>query len=244
MSIAQENIIGEVVAKDYRTASIFNKYKIDFCCNGKRTIEQACKEDSQISSRLLEELNTLSEQKSDANIDFSSWPADLLIDYILKIHHRYVVDKSNEIKPFLDKVCRVHGQNHPELFKIREMFLDSLDALTLHMHKEEVILFPYIQAQVKATQNGEHITAPFGTVENPIAMMHHEHDIEGNRFRAIRQLTNEYVAPSDGCTTYKVLFAMLEEFEQDLHRHIHLENNILFPMAIKMEAHQGLGARG
>ena len=156
-----------------------------------------------------------------------------MTDYIEKKHHRYVEDKTQEIKPYLDKICSVHGEHHPELFEIRDQFIASAGELAAHMKKEEFILFPFIRKLAKARQENMLIDAPsFGTVQNPIAMMHEEHNIEGDRFRKIEELSNHYTPPNDACNTYRVTLALLHEFEQDLHLHIHLENNILFPKAI------------
>lgn len=228
--------IGEFVADDFRTAAVFSKHKIDFCCNGNRTIEEACEKKGIDSNRLAEELEAVLNTTTNPSIDYKSWPIDLLADYIEKKHHRYVEEKIPVLRQFLDKLCKVHGERHPELFKINELFTASAGELTAHMKKEELILFPFVKRMVKAKLDHVAIQSPqFGTVENPIAMMMQEHDTEGERFREIAELTDNYTPPADACNTYKVTFAMLDEFEKDLHLHIHLENNILFPEAIKLE---------
>ena len=233
MEIHYNSIIGEVVAYDFHTASIFSKHQIDFCCNGKRSLAEACNNAEDVTSQLVEELKESLQKTEGKDSDFNTWPLDLLIDYIEKIHHRYVRNKIKEITPYLDKVCKVHGSNHPELHQIRALFFDGAEELTQHLYKEEIILFPYIRHMCAGELAGAHCS--FGTVDNPIRMMEHEHDVEGNRFRTIRELSHQFTPPADACTTYKVCFSMLEEFEKDLHKHIHLENNILFPAAIKME---------
>lgn len=228
--------IGQYVADDFRTAAIFSKYKIDFCCNGNRTVAEACDKNGIDSNVLLDELNDVLNSKTGETIDYKSWPIDLLAEYIEKKHHRYVEEKIPVLRQFLDKLCRVHGERHPELLKISELFTASVGELASHMKKEELILFPFVKRMVKAKLGNEAIQSPqFGTVENPIAMMMEEHDNEGQRFRDIAQLTDNYTPPADACNTYKVTYAMLDEFEKDLHLHIHLENNILFPKAIKLE---------
>ncbi|WP_418602371.1 iron-sulfur cluster repair di-iron protein [Hwangdonia sp.] len=231
-----EKQIGQFVAEDYRTAAVFSKYKIDFCCNGNRSINEACEKKGIDSNVLLDELHSVLNNKGGESIDYKSWPLDLLIDYIEKKHHRYVEEKIPVLRQFLDKLCRVHGERHPELFKVNELFTASAGELAAHMKKEELILFPFVKKMVSATLSQGAVQSPqFGTVENPIAMMMQEHDNEGERFREIAALTNDYNPPADACNTYRVTYAMLEEFEQDLHLHIHLENNILFPKAIKLE---------
>lgn len=236
METLEKITIGEYVAKDFRTAAVFSKYGIDFCCKGNRTIEEACEKKFMDANEIREEINTVLATKSDNTIDFKSWPLDLLVDYIEKTHHRYVENKTQILLPFLDKLCKVHGASHLELFEINELFKGCAGELAQHMKKEELILFPFIKKLVKASLTNELIQQPhFGTVENPIAMMMHEHDAEGERFRKIAELTNNYNPPADACNTYKVTFAMLQGFEQDLHKHIHLENNILFPKAVALE---------
>lgn len=228
--------IGQFVADDFRTAAIFSKHKIDFCCNGNRTIEEVCDKKGIDSNDLLDELDAVLNTKTEQSIDYKSWPLDLLAAYIEKKHHRYVEEKIPVLLQFLNKLCAVHGERHPELFKINELFSASAGELAAHMKKEELILFPFVKKMVSATLSQNAIEAPhFGTVENPITMMMQEHDNEGERFRQIAELTNNYNPPADACNTYQVTFAMLEEFEKDLHLHIHLENNILFPKAIKLE---------
>ena len=232
--------IGQFVAEDFRTAAVFTKYKIDFCCNGNRTIEEVCSKKDIDSNILIDELEVVLNSKTDQSIDYKSWPLDLLAEYIEKKHHRYVEEKIPILRQFLDKLCKVHGERHPELFEINELFLGCSGELASHMKKEELILFPFVKKMVKAKLENTAVPSPaFGTVENPIAMMMQEHDNEGVRFRKIAELTNNYTPPADACNTYIVTFAMLNEFEQDLHVHIHLENNILFPEAIKLEQQFG-----
>ena len=232
----ENQIIGELVARDYRTASVFKKYSIDFCCQGNRTIEEACEKKNIDTKKVLEDLVAMMEAKSESTTDYQSWPLDLLADYIEKKHHRYVQEKTLEIKPYLDKICKVHGERHPELLEIKEEFNASAGELAAHMKKEELILFPFIRKMTKAKlENTKVDAAHFGTVKNPIQMMMNEHTVEGNRFRKIEELSNNYTPPLDACNTYRVSFALLKEFEQDLHLHIHLENNILFPRAIEIE---------
>lgn len=228
--------IGQYVAEDFRTAAVFSKYGIDFCCKGNRTIEEVCEKNNIDTDELIGKLLEIQLSDSQQSIDYKSWPLDLLADYIEKKHHRYVEEKTPVLRQFLDKLCKVHGQRHPELLEITAHFIASSKELAAHMKKEELILFPFIKKMVKAQLDGNAIQAPqFGTVENPIAMMKEEHENEGERFRQIAELSNNYTPPADACNTYKVTFAMLDEFEKDLHLHIHLENNILFPEAIKLE---------
>ncbi len=236
MNITENNTISELVAQDYRTASVFKKYSIDFCCNGNRTIHEACIKSNMDPSALLIDLDQSVKKNNNNSTDYQSWPLDLLTDYIEKKHHRYVENKTQEIIPYLEKIRKVHGSNHPELAEIENHFKDSAGELAKHMKKEELILFPYIRKMVNHQLSGSKVDAPpFGTVQNPITMMHQEHNTEGERFRTISQLSDNYTPPPDACSTYRVAFALLKEFEEDLHLHIHLENNILFPQAVALE---------
>lgn len=227
--------IGTMVAADFRTAAVFKKYGIDFCCKGNRTIEEACAPKNIDTQKIYNDLEAIP-QGSTGDIDFTSWPLDLLADYVEKTHHRYVREKSPILQQFLDKLCKVHGGRHPELFEVKELFDESVEDLGSHMVKEESILFPFIRTMVEARNSNSVFEAPnFGTVENPVNMMMHEHTAEGERFEKISELTDGYTVPADGCNTYRVAFQMLAEFEDDLHRHIHLENNILFPKSVALE---------
>ncbi len=236
MEITKSPTIGSYVANDYRTAAVFQKYGIDFCCKGGKTIDEVCEKKKINTDQLMNELDEITRQPDDKVTDFQSWPADLLADYIEKKHHRYIEQVTPSIKQFLEKLCKVHGSNHPELFEITKEFNASAGELAAHMKKEELILFPYVRNMVEAKTRKEQPAKPvFGTVQNPIQMMMQEHDAEGERFRKIAELSNNYDPPADACTTYRVAFSSLKEFENDLHLHIHLENNILFPAAIEME---------
>ena len=159
-----------------------------------------------------------------------------LISHIKNTHHKYTREEIARLGPLFDKVCSVHGKNHPELLQLRETFQGLAQELTTHLMKEEMVLFPYIERMEESVLQKEPILPPpFGTVQNPVAMMEHEHDSAGNALRALRATSNGYTAPPDGCVSYQTLYKTLAELEADLHQHIHLENNILFPRAIALE---------
>ncbi|WP_163445006.1 iron-sulfur cluster repair di-iron protein [Flavobacterium columnare] len=236
MDIVKNKLIGEYVAEDYRTAQIFSKYGIDFCCKGNRTINEVCEIIGIKEEILLDELNSFDKNVNDDLNNFKTMPLDRLIEHIESRHHTYVEEKLPIIIQFLNKICDVHGTKHPELFEIRTLFVASSNDLTQHMKKEELILFPFIKKMVELANDNTEIPLPsFITVNNPIQMMKHEHENEGDRFSKISKLTNQYTPPQGVCNTYNVTYAMLKEFEEDLHKHIHLENNILFPSAIQLE---------
>ncbi len=229
--------VGSFVTENYRTASIFDKHGIDYCCRGNRSLDEACSEVSADKQAVLNELETLTANKPADDNDPAQWPLDLLADYIEKKHHRYVEKAIPELFVYLIKVVNAHGSKHPEVKEIEEHFKQSAGELTKHMKKEELVLFPYIKKMVEAENyGGPRPKAMFGNVQNPIAMMMQEHENEGERFRLIAGLSNNYEAPVDACNTYRVTYGLLKAFQDDLHRHIHLENNILFPKAIEMEA--------
>jgi regulator of cell morphogenesis and NO signaling len=233
MNYSKENIVGEVVATDFRTASVFKSHRIDFCCRGNRSIDDVCQTNGLNADSLVDELNNIAQLKDESTPNFQTWDMDLLADYIEKKHHRYVEKRIPELKTYLNKIAKVHGERHPELSEIDDLFSASAYELLSHMQREETILFPYIRDLATQTNNEK---PHFGTVRNPINVMMQEHDNEGVRFRKIAELSDNYNPPNDACITYKVAFEMLKEFEEDLHAHIHLENNILFPKAIATEA--------
>jgi regulator of cell morphogenesis and NO signaling len=166
----------------------------------------------------------------------AAWPLDRLIDYIVTRHHAFVRESLPVITSHIRKIVTVHGEAHPELARVERGFASLAQELTVHMMKEEQILFPYVRALVTAERTRRHIgEGPFGTVQNPIRMMEAEHQSAGNELRTLRDLTAGYTVPDNGCATYRACFDELREFESDLQRHIHLENNILFPAAIELE---------
>lgn len=235
MENLNEETVGAIVAENFKAAAIFQKYKIDFCCKGNIPLREACAASYANEAHVVKEIKEVLSQQEVAINDYNSWPLDLLADYIEKKHHRFVGAQIPVIKGFLAKIVEVHGSKHPELVQVKELFSQSADELSHHMMKEERILFPSVKEMI-AADAAQQLYAPFfGTIKNPVAVMMSEHENEGDRFREISRLTNGYTPPADACTTYRVAFESLKEFEKDLHTHIHLENNILFPKALEME---------
>lgn len=231
--ITKNQNIGELVAADYRTAQVFKNHNIDFCCHGNRSIEEASAEKNLNSETLLEEIKNVQATKN-SGTDFRSWPLDLLADYVEKKHHRYVEQQIPVLKEYLEKINQVHRANHPELKEIQNLFNETGAELSAHMKKEELILFPLIRKLVVRGAKNEN-PEPGPSVSGPVKKMMEEHDSEGERFQKISEISDNYTPPTDACNTYRTTFALLKEFEDDLHEHIHLENNILFPGAIKAE---------
>ncbi len=236
MLIQKENKIGEVVAGNFHTAKIFESHGLDFCCGGKKSIEDACREKGVDTEKLLTELEKTNESNTSAT-HFQNWEADFLADYIINNHHSYVTNSISTIEHHLQKVVSAHGERHPEVAEIETLFTELKDELLNHMAKEEKMLFPYIKKMNIALKNTlEMPVPPFGSVDNPIKVMETEHDNAGLLTKKISALTNNYIPPNDACATFRVLYSELEDFENDLHTHIHLENNILFPKAKELEA--------
>ncbi|HAQ21714.1 MAG TPA: iron-sulfur cluster repair di-iron protein [Prolixibacteraceae bacterium] len=228
--------VGEIVKLDFRAADVFSNYGIDFCCGGKISVGEACANSGCDEDKVINALEALKNQQGSAVHDFDSWNIGFLADYIQNTHHQYVSKAIPQILPLAQKVADVHGEHHAEVIQINELFQDLAEELLSHMQKEEQILFPYIKGLV-ASQAGENGAADscFGSVSGPISVMEQEHENAGVILKEMFRLSDGYTPPEDACNTFRVLYGKLKEFEDDLHRHIHLENNILFPKAIEME---------
>lgn len=226
--------IGELVANDYRKAAIFKKFGIDFCCGGKKTVAKACSEKGLDAAIVEQELKESELKPVESAHNFSEWEPGFLADYIVSTHHRYVAKTMPLIDEYTQKVARVHGKSNPETIEIAELFTQVMTGLSHHMIKEEEILFPYIKALSDAGADG-HLVKRFASVLQPIHVMEEEHEEAGKIFERIKNLSGNYTPPENACATFRVAYASLKEFEADLHEHIHLENNILFPAAVRLE---------
>ncbi len=235
MNALQERTVAEVVTENIKTADIFKKHGIDFCCGGGVSIKRAC-EKANIDPELLEaELRNL-EVAPDRAFDYNRWKLDFLTDHIINVHHQYVEESSPLLLQYAKRVNHVHGSHYTELAEIEELVSKVVQAMAAHQRKEELILFPFIKKLVQAQTEGTPVPEThFGSVENPIHMMEEEHDEAGDLMKRISELSNGFTPPQGACNTYRAFFAKLEEFEDDLHQHIHLENNILFPKALNLE---------
>lgn len=236
LSNEQDETLGEIVAKDLRKAQVFKKFGIDFCCGGKKTVKEACAEKGLDTTKVEQELQQADKLPATRPLAYGDWSLDFLADYIVNTHHQYVLKTLPDLRHYAEKVRNVHGSHHAELFRIHELVEEINAELLGHMVKEEKVLFPYIKELVNATNGVKPLhAAHFGTVQNPINMMEMEHELVGKNLEEIRQLSHNYLLPEDACASYNLLYRMLDEFEEDLHLHIHLENNILFPKALEME---------
>jgi regulator of cell morphogenesis and NO signaling len=229
--------LSEIVTNNFKAAALFEKYGLDFCCGGKKTISKACEEKGIDQDEILIELENLNESNlKERQAQFNEWELDFLTDYIINIHHKYVREAIPVISAHSAKVASKHGESHPEVVKIANNFSIVYKDLKQHMMKEEQLLFPYIKYLVDVKNKAMQPEKPFfGTIKNPIKMMEAEHELAGNLLAEIKSLTNNYAPPAYACNTFKVYFQELKEFEEDLHKHVHLENNILFPRSIELE---------
>lgn len=224
--------IGDIVRDDYRKALYLKERGIDFCCGGKRSLEEACNEKQLDPVEIRSALDALSVQPGERQLPYDEWPAAFLADHIVQTHHRFVRKTIPDLRFYASKVYRVHGDTHPELRQIADTVQALTQELSAHMEKEERVLFPYIHQ----LESGGHMHAAFfASVRQPIGMMEMEHEDAGALMAELRRLTDQYTPPADACNSYRLLYQMLKAFEDDLHLHVHLENNILFPKAISLE---------
>jgi regulator of cell morphogenesis and NO signaling len=228
--------VRSMVTEDFRSAAIFEKHSIDFCCHGNVPLEQACSEKGVSIEKVRADLKTLSTDSPRGLDSFDSWDLDRLAEYIIQTHHRYVRSAIPTLLAHTEKVALVHGERHAELAEIRDIFKSVADEMTTHMMKEERVLFPFIKELAQSARNGQPVQSPpFQTIQNPIRMMEAEHVSAGGGMEDIRNASLKYAIPADACMTYRITYKELEAFEVDLHKHVHLENNILFPKAIELE---------
>lgn len=219
--------VGEIVAEDYRTAQVLRSYGLDFCCGGGRTLEKACTSKKVEIDTVIGELESL--KKADGSEhNYNDWSLDFLADYIVNNHHSFVRKMLPELAFYAEKVSRVHGDRDPKLKEIRELVYVLQAEMMAHLKKEEEDLFPQIRQLVRDNKTGS-------VKEAIVEALEDEHDSAGEIMANIEALTNRFTPPSHACSSYKVLFQNLEGFQEDLHKHVHLENNILFPKALKLE---------
>ncbi|MBV1922468.1 MAG: iron-sulfur cluster repair di-iron protein [Flavobacteriaceae bacterium] len=235
MTITQNNTVAQVVAENIKAAHVFKKHGIDFCCGGGISIEKAC-EKNNVDFKTLEQDLLIVNELPNRGVDYNNWDLNFLMGHIINIHHSYVEESSQILLQYAEKVANVHGHHYTEVVQVHILLQDIISELASHMKKEELILFPYIQQLVEAEKAGTPAAFPqFGSVNNPIKMMESEHEHAGDTFKAIAKITNNYTPPEEACNTFRAFYALLDEFEQDLHQHIHLENNILHPKAKALE---------
>jgi regulator of cell morphogenesis and NO signaling len=239
MTITFTKTVREFAVELPEATRVFEKLGIDYCCGGEKPLREACLAAGVPTDKVLALLEQAgnSAAGSEETRGWNSAPLSDLTAYIVTKHHVFTREELPRLNQLLAKVCSVHGENHPELRKLQVIFQGLQEELTGHMFKEEQILFPYIENLETALTHGDPVPTPFfGTVRNPVRMMMQEHADAGQALRGLREASSNYQVPSDGCISFRTLYQALEEFEKDLHQHIHLENNILFPRAAELEA--------
>jgi len=230
--------IRDIALESPETTRVFEEFKIDYCCGGRKPLDQACLEAGLDPQMVVQKIEAaITDQGSRrANNSPEKQSASELIDHIIATHHIFTANEIERLTPLMEKVCNRHGEQHPELFEVQAVFTALADSLIPHMRKEEMVLFPYIQS-LESSVAGDGLASPphFGTVENPIRMMMVDHEADGARLKKMREISTDYTLPDGACPSYTALYAGLEDLEKDLHRHIHLENNVLFPAAVALE---------
>jgi regulator of cell morphogenesis and NO signaling len=229
--------VREIALAAPATTRIFEEFHIDYCCGGRKSLAEACTTagvDAAIVQKRVDDVVG----KPDGNARFEpekASPSDL-IGYILATHHVFTLEETTRLTALMEKVVLKHGDTHPELLELQETYVHLVESLIPHLQKEENVLFPYIQQMDAAVRHGAAPPLPhFGTVENPVRMMMRDHEGDGLRLARMRALSSHYMPPGGACPSFIALYAGLEDLERDLHRHIHLENNVLFPAAIELE---------
>ena len=220
--------IGELVAMDFRAASVFKEAGIDFCCGGKLNIEEACNEKGIDQTEVRKKLADLESAPADSTHNFKEWELGFLCDYIVNTHHRFVLKTMPELVHYTEKIALVHGERHRELSDVAELFSEINRELLQHLKNEEEVFFPAIKEYLKNASAGSR-----EIILSQMKKLSGEHEFAGGAMDKINSITNGYNVPADGCNTYHVTFRLLQQFEDDLHVHVHLENNIVFPKVLK-----------
>ena len=229
MKTYKQTKIGDIVTQDFRAAEVFKKAGIDFCCGGSQSLEDACRDKKLDVAEIESELSKLENSEPGSSHKFNEWKLDFLCDYIVNTHHQTVMKLLPELTFYTQKIAEVHGDNHPELPEIANLFAQVDTELRQHLCNEEEVLFPAIREVLK-TNSAE----SKATIISEITRMTGEHEFAGGAMDKINELSHSYAVPDDGCNTYRVAYKLLEQFEDDLHIHVHLENNILYPKAMKL----------
>lgn len=235
MSQLISKTLSEIVNEQFQAASVFEKYHLDYCCQGKRSLQQACAEENILVENVVEDLQTILLSGRQA-LDFKNFKLQELSEYIVNTHHTYVKKEMPQILSYLEKVATKHGKTHNELYKVAELFAEISNEMSAHMYKEETIVFPRIkELEQNSLGYPTLVVKTPGYLSLPIFNMENEHEDAGNKLKEVRILTNNYTPPADSCTTFKLLYASLQAFEIDMHQHVNLENSILFPKALLLE---------
>lgn len=234
-STTGDKTIGEIVAADYRTATVFEKYGIDFCCGGKSALGTICAEKGLDLDAITSELGAVQNEPAERSQNYSSWALPFLADYIVNTHHVYLKENDAQIAAYARKIADVHGTHHPEVIRIAAIFDKIATDMAAHLKEEEEVFFPAIKRVDAARISGNTPDEKdLETIRVSLLKLHREHEEIGDAIHEIRHLSNDYAIPADVCNTFMLTYRKLKEFEDDLHKHVHLENNILFPKAAEL----------
>lgn len=227
--------IGTFVTEDYRTAAVFERHGIDFCCGGQVTLAEACKEKGLDSGQILREIETTRNEPAKRSENYAAWELPFLADYIVNTHHVWLKENDPLITAYTRKIAEVHGANHPEVFEIATLFEKIATEMDAHLQEEEEVFFPAVKRAATAQKAGQ-TPAPKDreVIKVSLARLGREHEEIGDAIHRVRHLAKDYAIPADVCNTFMVTYQKLQEFEEDLHKHVHLENNILFPKAAQL----------
>lgn len=233
---SDEPTIGQIAAADIRTAEVFRKFGIDYCCGGKRTLSDVCTEKGLNITAVRDALNNITTERSGPQLQFDTWDADFLADYIFNQHHKYYYEEEPVITELVNKVAEHHGKAENSLLQLQQLYRVLLQELNTHFMKEEKVVFPFVKAlmRVKRTNDTTVLRNQMSLTE-PIRIMESDHDAAGDILAQMRSVTNDYTPPANACNSYRFMFQKLKDLEADLHQHIHLENNVLFPKALALE---------
>ncbi len=227
-----EDTVGAIVRHNPAISRLFEQANVDYCCGGKKTLAEACRQRGLDPQDFLTQLERYTETETVPAVDLTALSLTELADHIERIHHAYLHEELPRLDRLVIKVAAVHGDKEPRLVQIKDIYLALSVELALHLMKEEQVLFPMIR-QLEANQTRP--SFPCGTIVNPVGRMELEHEEAGTALAQLRQLTDDYTPPDWACNTYRAMLAALVTFEQDMHQHIHKENNILFPGAVALE---------
>ena len=237
MKFSGETKVKDIALSNPAARQALEDAGLDYCCRGGKSLHDACLHADTSAEEILNRLRENTKNTGPDDLNWMAAPLCELTRHIREKHHRNVREAIPRTQALLDKVTAKHGNNHPEVADVGRLFMEVGKEMIMHMQKEEQILFPYIDTLERAANAHGPVAPPFfQTVRNPIHAMMKEHDAAGELVRQIRNLSSEYTAPADACTSFRALYEGLKEFEADLHRHVHLENNVLFPRAVEMEA--------
>lgn len=226
--------IGDIVADDYRTSKVFEKYGIDFCCGGKMVLSAVCKEKGFDLATIISEIEEVQSKQIQRDQNYASWELPFLIDYIVNVHHGYLKENTEQIKTHIRKIVAVHGESHPELFEISSIFDRIAHDMSIHLKEEEDVFFPALKrADIDKKKDSSPSIKDLRLISSTLENLVQDHEEIGEAVHKMSHLANGYAIPDDGCNTYILTYKELKEFEDDLHKHVHLENNILFKEAVK-----------